>query len=136
MVAFLDLLEQLLNCQYILFQGIGLWLDLIRIVLLHSIDKNITKKVQKQEGENEKRCRTGIPKSTQTRKDIKVKVNIQSPSVHLHSIVKRCRDEALISLLYLNVVPYLCGVHEPFPQPREETMTAVHSGQWTISCVH
>ena len=28
--------------------------------------------------ENEKRCRNGVPKSTQTRKDIKVKVNIQS----------------------------------------------------------
>ena len=28
--------------------------------------------------ENEKRCRNGVPKSTPTRKDIKVKVNIQS----------------------------------------------------------
>ena len=28
--------------------------------------------------ENEKRCWNGVPKSTQTRKDIKVKVNIQS----------------------------------------------------------
>ena len=28
---------------------------------------------------NEKICRDGVPKSTQTREDIKVKVNIQSP---------------------------------------------------------
>ena len=26
--------------------------------------------------ENEKRCKNGVPKSTQTRKDMKVKVNI------------------------------------------------------------
>ena len=35
--------------------------------------------MQKQERKSEKGCRDGMPKSTQTREELKVKVNIQSP---------------------------------------------------------
>ena len=67
------------------FQGIELF--------LHSIPENNPKKGRKQDRkiiENQKICRNGMPKCTQTRKDIKVKANIQSP--HLHSIVTKCGD--------------------------------------------
>ena len=29
----------------------------------------------------------------------------------------------------LNAAPYLCGVHEPFPQPREKTVPVMPAGQ-------
>ena len=61
--------------------------------LLHNITENINKqkKKQKRESLNEKRCRNGMPKGTQTREVIKVKIN-KAPFLHLHYIVKRCRD--------------------------------------------
>ena len=75
-----------LNCFML---AITLWL--LKQCLLHNIAEKINKKVQKKDrkiNKNEKRCRNGVPKSTQTRKDIKVKVNIQSPSLHVYSFVK------------------------------------------------
>ena len=59
--------------------------------LLHNIAE---KKVQKQERKiikNEKRCRNGVPKSIQTRKD-KSDSKYTKPFPYIFTVVKRCRD--------------------------------------------
>ena len=58
--------------------------------LLRNVAENINKKVQKQERKiikNEKRCRNGVPKSTQTRND---KSDGNLP--YIFTLVKRCWD--------------------------------------------
>ena len=63
---------------------------------------------------NERRCGDGMPKNTQTREDLKVKVNIITklhPSIHLFTIQWRCRDGTLyiyhhfyVSFLSINII--------------------------------
>ena len=62
--------------------------------LLHNVAENFNKKVQKQERKiikNEKRCRNGVPKSTQTRKD-KSDGKYTKPLPYIFTLVKRCWD--------------------------------------------
>ena len=62
--------------------------------LLHNVAENINKKLQKQERKvikNEKRCRNGVPKSTQTRKD-KHDGKYTKPLPCIFILVKRCCD--------------------------------------------
>ena len=60
--------------------------------LLHNIAEK--KKAQKQERKiikNEKRCRNGVPKSTQTRRD-KSDSKYTKPLPYIFTVAKRCRD--------------------------------------------
>ena len=59
---------------------------------LPHIPLHVRKKIIK----NERRCRNGVPKCMQTRKDKSDgKYTKPHPSLHLYSYVKRCRDGAL-----------------------------------------
>ena len=82
---------------YCFMLAIRLWLHLIELCLLHNIAENIAKKYRKKV-KNEKRCRDGAPKSTQTREDL----NIQSPIPYIFTVLRKDiqMDEALST--YLN----------------------------------
>ena len=71
-------------------------MHLIELCLLHNIAENIAKKYRKKE-KNEKRCRDGAPKSTQTREDL----NIQSPIPYIFTVLRKDiqMDEALSTYL-------------------------------------
>ena len=67
------------------------------------------------ERKNQKRCRDGVPKSTQTRGDIKVKVNIQS-LIHPYIFSQYSEDVwtglcILPSLLYPSLFVYSLACH-------------------------
>ena len=56
---------------------------------LHNIADNIDKK--NTDEKSEKRCRNGVPKSTQTRKD-KSDVKYTKPLPYTFTLAKRCWD--------------------------------------------
>ena len=62
-----------------------LWLHLIKILFIHNVTENITKKsaeTRRKTIKNEKRCRNGVPKNTQTRKDKSDGKNTKPTSFH------------------------------------------------------
>ena len=82
---------------------------------------------------NEKRCRNGVPKSTQTRKDKSDgKYTKPHSSLHLFTKEQRCWDEAYNTEFVLSIV--LCIVLRPGTRQRLATSINLRTDSCSHSC--